>query len=136
MHDENGRVLRRETWKLFMSVLGLLTIPLIFISVDAVKGLWAGGLTGLLVFEVFLRRVISIAHNPGDNPKKIFTLFFFTYIITYFSLGGVLWFAIHKGWAFFGAYVGGLLLLKVIVFLGQWRSSTQICDDVIGDENK
>jgi hypothetical protein len=126
------QALRGQVWMWVGLSVGGLSLILVLFSPYAAKGLCAGGITSLLLFEVFYRRTLSILASSPKRPKKIFTLFFFTYIMVYFLVGGVLWLAVQKGYAFFGGYVLGILLLKIIIFLGQWRSSAKYCDDAIG----
>ena len=127
------QALRVQVWIWVGLSVGGISLILGFFSSSASKGLCAGGITSLVLFEVFYRRTLIILASSPERPKKIFTLFFFTYIIVYFLMGGVLWLAIQKGYAFFGGYVLGLLLLKLMIFFGQWRSITKYCDDIIGE---
>ncbi|OED34344.1 hypothetical protein AB834_06950 [PVC group bacterium (ex Bugula neritina AB1)] len=95
----------------FCLLVGMLVV--FFMGGKEALRCWALGtsLTLLNLFSCFLfvRKALT---QEVFVVKKIFTFFFFAYIIFYFLVGFFLYLLIHKGFTFFWSFLIGFLFLK------------------------
>ena len=88
-----------------------------FRQVNFAIGLLFGGILSILLFRMLYMQVGAVPHLKGQTKKKVFTLFFAKYIVSYLIIAVFLFLAIRKDlWTFVGMSLG-LLGIKMQLFL-------------------